>query len=148
MADNGYTGNPDFTMGKTRTNGWAKKRQNAFQLFGIERLQGGDYAPNFSYAVTGGGAAIAMTPTAGHQDSDLRFFKWVIIDGDGNEAFGTLSLAARTTAVSIDTSALNPLTDWRVKFSAERKMPKKYVDFDFVLPAGSQKDNPTGAAWA
>jgi len=139
MPDNAFDGSQHIWDGLAETNPHAEK-SNAIQLLGITRY-GGTYATGFSITVTNAGDDVAFAGTAGHQTPTPRFFKWVIRDGNGTEAFGALDTVAPTAPVAVDTSGLDPTTDWTIEFNAEKETGE-YVGYHVVLPAGSVLGNP------
>ena len=137
--DNSYVGDqggvPDLTTGKTRTNPSAYHPENVVQLKGITKEGGCSYAAAFTYALSGN--TFTFTPTAGHTNSALRFWRFRIIDSDGNEAVGQ-SLVASFATITVNVSGLNPLAEWDIEFSAEvtTSCGKCGVDWLTRLPAG------------
>lgn len=130
-----------------RTNPQARP-QNAVRLEDVDKTQGEIWNPAWTWAITSAGTTFTVTPVSGFTDTDLRFAKWRLEDGDGNAAFGTLNLASRGTAVAITTSGLDPLKRWRVIFSAEIKRAKgktARAGWELFIDAGSVADNPTGS---
>lgn len=132
-----------------RTNPQARRPNNAIQLEGVEKVGGESFNPNtWTYAIAGAGATFTVTPGAGFSDLELRFAKWRIYDGDGNSAYGALDLGARTAAVVLNTSTLDPLKVWTVQFNAEIKRSGRRTvraTWNITIDAGSVADNPTGS---
>ena len=97
---------------------------NGIQLIHVESVfwSGYDFVPRFSWAVQSGGTSVQLTPVSGH-NLPIRYYKWVIKDGEGNEAFGALDLDNPSAAVTISTSALNPNHAWEIIFSAAINVP-------------------------
>jgi hypothetical protein len=139
--DNSYVGdlagNPDLTAGKTRTNPNAFSPANAVQAFGISKEGGCTYSPAFTWAYNAETGVFTFTPTSGHTTSDLRFWRFRIIDGDGNEVVGQSTTPSFST-ITVNASALNGLTDWDVEFSAEitTSCGKCGADWLIRIPAG------------
>lgn len=146
QIDNSYTGNVDFTDGLSRTNPQAHLPNNAIQLYGIRKIGDCSFAPTWTWAVTNAGDDLTFTPTAGDDTEGLRFWKYKIIDEDGNEAFGTMNVAS-PAAVAVDTSGLDPLKAWRIEFMAGVTAGGQTCEAEWwiKLPAGSVLDNPTGS---
>lgn len=140
--DNSYVGDvagsPDLTAGKTRTNPNAFSPANVMQAFGISKEGGCTYAPTFTWAYNGETGVFTFTPVSGHTLSTLRFWRFRVIDGDGNEASGQSTTPSFST-ITVNASSLNPLTDWEVEFSAEitASCGKCGADWLIRIPAGT-----------
>lgn len=148
--DNSYVGDaagqPDFTSGLSRTNPQAHAVQNAVKLYGMRKYGGCSFAPTWTWAITDDGETITFTPTAGYNATGLRYFKWYIIDGEGNEAFGSTTIPTNT-AVEVDVSGLDPLKKWRIEFKAETLNSGLHCGAEWWLeiPAGAAVANPSGS---
>lgn len=105
--------------GLTRTNKWADSG-NAIKLKGIDRI-GGYFVTGFSTAITAEGDTTTITPSAGHQNPVPEYYKFLITDHSGNEAYGSLDTGNPTNPVVIDTSALNAQESWQIIFDAKRQ---------------------------
>jgi hypothetical protein len=57
------------------------------------------------------------------------------------EVYGALDTALPATPVALDTSGLDPQTDWHVEFNAEQVAGDR-VGYYVVIPAGMAIDNP------
>lgn len=134
-----------MSNGLSRTNPQSNPN-NALTLKGITKIGGGTFAPTWTWAVTSAGTTTTFTPTAGYNTSGLRYFKWQIIDEDGNKAYGAATVGSNT-AVAVTTSGLDPKKKWTIFFSAEVRASGKSdkVDWQLVFPAGYVLDNPTGS---
>jgi len=119
---------------------------NGLKLHGVTKVGGGTFAPTWTWAVTSAGTTTTMTPVVGYNATGLRYFKWRIVDADGNEAYGAATIGANT-AVAITTSGLDPKKVWKIYFSAETRVNHKSDKVDWILefPAGYVLDNPTGS---
>lgn len=106
----------------TRTNK-AALNSNGIQLFGVEKVRK-DFSTGFSAVVSSGGDTTTITPSAGHINPRPRYFKYVITDQSGNEAFGAIDNASNTSAaaaLAIDTSGLVASDFWTIEFSARQE---------------------------
>lgn len=123
QIDNSYVGNqaavPDLTSGTTRTNPQAHNANNALKLYGIRKFGGCSFTPTWTWAYAKSGNTLTMTPTAQYDATGLRFWKYRIIDENGNEAAAIQDNLGSNDTVVISTASLNPLKCWRLEFSAE-----------------------------
>lgn len=137
----------DPSVGLPRTNPQAHEQNHGFAPLGIEII--GDvpsFQPTWNYAVTGAGALLTITPTAGHNAPGIKYFKFRLLDEDGKEVFGAVAVPA-ATPLAINTSTLDPLKSWRVEFTAEVVVGKNTGRRNWWLkfPAGSVLSNPSGS---
>ena len=128
----------------TRTNTWALN-SNALKVFGVERIKG-YFATAFSVVITDDGDTTTITPSAGHVSPLPRYFKYVLTDESGNEAFGLVNNTNGTTAaaaVVIDTTALRAGDSWLLEFAAKQEESDGGAQVNYQVKIDGAAGNPT-----
>lgn len=142
--ENGFLQSNDY-VGKnslTQTNPYANEA-NAVKLYGIDTMTP-RHSIAFSYAITSAGDQVAFTPSTG-SSSATDYLKFRIQDESGNEAYSTTyQSSAPTSAININTSALNPADDWTVLFQTSNGSGATKVKFQFKFGTGQITGNGTG----
>ena len=103
--DNSFVeGNSQATGNRTQPQA---NEANTVQLKGIPKALNNTYAATFTYAYVESTDTLTFTPVSGNV-SGIKFYRWVVTDGKGNEVAGNLDLAETlATPVAVDTSSLD-----------------------------------------
>jgi hypothetical protein len=125
--DNTYIGRKNLA----ETNPYASE-VNAMQLYGVDTLTD-RHSVAFTWVISTGGDQIRFTPSTGATTA-TDYIKFYITDKSRNEAFSTgFQSSAATTALNVNTSALNPNDDWTVLFSTSNNKGATKVQFSFRI---------------
>lgn len=125
--DNTYIGKKSLA----ETNPYATE-VNAMQLYGVDTLTD-RHSVAFTWVISTGGDQIRFTPSTGATTA-TDYIKFYVTDKSGNEAYSTgFQSSAATTALNVNTSALNPNDDWTVLFSTSNNKGATKVQFSFGI---------------
>ncbi|NJO28564.1 MAG: fibronectin type III domain-containing protein [Richelia sp. SL_2_1] len=114
---NQYDGTANQYDDKDRTNPWANEA-NVIYLKGVERITG-FIRTAWSYSIDTAAGELTITPILGNENPVPRYYKFVVMDKSGNEAYGALDVQNETDDIVIDISGLNAQDDWTIYFSAQ-----------------------------
>lgn len=136
QIDNSYTSTANYISANSlvQTNQWADSG-NAVKLYGIDTY-GTRHTVAFTWASSGTGAGVTLTPTSGASTA-TDYFKFRITDQSGTEAYGNFVSSAPTNAFLINTSSLDPDDDWKVLFSTSNNSGATKVEFSFDIGTGA-----------
>lgn len=111
----------------------------------LDRLccDGGRIDIDLTYQVNNAGDDIDFTQNTAI--SGLRFYTIYVTDGQGNEAVGAIDVAATTTPINIDTSALDASQPYKVEAKLSNAVPAIECECDscYGFTIGSPSTNPT-----
>ena len=98
----------------------------------------------YSYEVQDAGGTMVLTPLTGNTSTDLKYYRWSIVDKNGKAEGGALDLNAPSAAVTVNTSQLDASGPFKVKFAAceQNGTEEKSVSYDIVI--NDLASNPTG----
>ncbi len=130
--------------GLTRTNPYANDGEDqSVELFGVDTFQA-RHSIAFTWAVTSAGARVTFTPSTGATTA-TDYLKFTVVDESGNEAYATgFQSSAATTALAVNTSALNKNDDWKVIFSTSNSDGATQVQFSYHIDEAAIYGNSSG----
>lgn len=142
--DNSYTSTANYISANSlvQTNQWADAG-NGVKLYGISTY-GTRHTVGFTWASSGTGAGLTITPTSGSSTA-TDYFKLRVTDKSGSEAYGNFVSTAPTNAFLINTSGLDPDDDWTVLFSTSNTSGATKVEFQFDIGSGAIYANSSAA---
>lgn len=128
----------------TRTNPYANNGEDqAVELFGVDTFQA-RHSVSHTWAVTSAGARVTFTPSTGATTA-TDYLKFTVMDESGNEAYATgFQSSAATTALVVNTSALNKNDDWKVIFSTSNSDGATKVQFSYHIDEAAIYGNSSG----
>ena len=127
---------------KTRTNPTATAT-NVYKAKVESLCCGARIDIDLTYQVNNAGADVDFTQNT--VIADLRYYTIYLCDGDGNEAVGAIDIAATTTLINVDTSALNAGQTWNVQVKLSNSVPTVDCDCDscYMFDIAGASGNPT-----
>ncbi len=118
----------------SRTNPYAADGSDAqaMELYGVDTY-GNRHSVAFTWAVSSAGKRVTFTPSTGATTA-TDYIKFYVTDGHGNEAWSTgFQSSAATTALIVNTSALDAREEWTVKFATSNGGGASKVEFQFEI---------------
>ncbi len=128
----------------SRTNPYANNGEDqAVELFGVDTFQA-RHSISHTWAVASAGVQITFTPSTGATTA-TDYLKFTVVDESGNEAYATgFQSSAATTALVVNTSALNKNDDWKVIFSTSNTDGATKVQFSYHIDEAAIYGNSSG----
>lgn len=131
-------------MSLNRTNPYANDGEDqAVELYGVDTFQDRHNSVH-TWAVASAGNKVTFTPSTGATTA-TDYLKFTVQDMYGNEANATgFQASAATTALAVNTVALNPDQGYKVTFSTSNTDGATKVEYSYTISAAALYANSSG----
>jgi hypothetical protein len=100
----------------------------------------------FSYAVTDNGDTVTFTPLTGNTSADLKYYRWSVVDKNGEAVGVALDLNSPAAAVVANTAQLDKSGPFKVKFAACKQAGAEEAAIMYEIYIDDVTSNPSGTS--